>query len=82
MPTRYAPDKSFDPAIADAMGEAFHLAWQSVAGSPYVLGAKEEWTREILALRIIDTAQAGEHDVTRLRDDALAHLANAKLKKA
>ena len=37
--------------------------------------------RETLAMRIIETAQSGDHNVERLRDDALAHLANQKIWK-
>jgi hypothetical protein len=65
------------------MREAFNAAWDCVKsdGSPDLADGKAEWARETLALRIIDRAQAGERDVQRLRVDALAHLANARMQK-
>jgi hypothetical protein len=38
-----------------------------------------EATRELLALRIIEIAQLGERDRSRLRDDVLAYLARTNL---
>jgi hypothetical protein len=77
MPTRYAPDKVFDPQTAEAMREAFEAAWAlvEVSGDPKLLDGKAEWAREILALRIIDKAQEGERDSIKLRNDALTFLA-------
>jgi uncharacterized protein Yka (UPF0111/DUF47 family) len=75
MPTRYAPGKYFDPQIAETMREAFEAACRSLEESGSINGTVES-VRETLALRIIDTAQAGERDVDRLRDDALKHLAS------
>ena len=83
MPTRYAPNKSFDPELANAMSEAFTAAWESVKlnASPDMMNGNADWARETLAMRIIDRAQAGECDVKRLHLDAVAHLANAKIEK-
>jgi len=80
MPTRYAPDTHFDPAVALVMREAFESAWESVksSGNPDLVDGKAEWLREILGLRIIDMAQRGERDVIKLREDALTFLAQAK----
>jgi hypothetical protein len=47
-----------------------------------MIDAEADWARETLALRIIERTQAGEQDVKRLRLDALAHLAQAKIQKA
>ena len=82
MPTRYAPNKSFDPEVAELMREAFAAAWQSLLQSHNVNAqpSRSAWARETLALRIIDTAQDGEHDPDILRDDALAHLGRAEMK--
>ena len=79
MPTRYAPDTYFDPAVAMVMREAFDSAWEFLKsnGSPYTDG-KSEWARETLALRIIDTSLKGERDAIKLREDALGFLAQAK----
>ena len=77
MPTRFA--QSFDPELAATIREAFNLALESAKTS--VPADELEWARETVALRIIDTALGGENNVDRLRDDALAFLANAKMKK-
>ena len=77
MPSRFA--QSFDPELADTMREAFNLALEAAKAS--VPTDELEWVRETLALRIIDTALGGESKFDRLRDDALAFLANAKMKK-
>lgn len=83
MLTRFVPDISFDPELANAMGEAFEGAWKSLKdyGSIDAKPSRAAWARETLALRIIETAQAGERDVNRLRDDAIAHLAHSKMQR-
>ena len=78
---RYAADKTFDAETADAMREAFKAAWASLMASGPIEKDGVEAFRETLAMRIIDNAQAGERDVTRLRDDALAYLASLKVQK-
>jgi hypothetical protein len=77
MPMRYAPGASFDPQVAIAMSEAFHSAWDVVKAAPDMADGKADWAKETLALRIIETAQRGEHNVARMREEALAYLANA-----
>ena len=79
MPMRYAPTTYFDPQVAMVMSEAFSSAWDVVRIEPDMKDGKADWARETLALRIIETTQGGEHDVDRLRDDAVAHLADAKV---
>ena len=68
--------RPFDPETAASMGLAFDTAWQALvaSGSGLVASFRAETTREALALRIIDAVQLGEHDVARLRDDAIAHV--------
>jgi hypothetical protein len=80
MPARDAPGTHFDPAVAIVIREAFGSAWESLKsnGSPDMVDGKAEWARETIALRIIDMAQRGERDASKLRDDALAFLAQAK----
>ena len=58
------------------MGAAFDAAWQSliVRSSELTSAGLREGTREQLALRIIETAQTGERDVNRLRDDAVDYV--------
>jgi hypothetical protein len=83
MPTRYASGKAFDPEVADLMRDAFKAAWQALqqSGSVDAMPYRADATRERLALRIIEATQAGERDVDRLRDDALASLSHAGMKK-
>jgi hypothetical protein len=78
MPERF---KTFDPKSATAMGDAFNAAWDSLTRHADYKDGTEDWARETLALRIIETAQGGETDAERLRDDALAHLANLRIQK-
>jgi hypothetical protein len=63
------------------MRDAFNAAWDSLTGCADYKDGTADWAREVLAMRIIETAQAGERDVSRLRDDALAHLARLKVQK-
>jgi hypothetical protein len=62
------------------MGDAFAAAWAGLNDAGYN-DVAADWAREVLALRIIETAQGGETDVNRLRDDALTHLANLRVQK-
>jgi hypothetical protein len=70
---------SFNPQVAQLMADAFEAAWEEVkaSGSCFAAPFREEWTRETLALRIIELAQAGELSIERLRDDAIASLKEA-----
>ena len=71
----------FDDNEVQVLVEAFDEAWKRVqedGGSPVGDGHAEA-TRELLALRIIEIAQLGERDSSRLRDDALAYLARTNL---
>jgi hypothetical protein len=67
---------AFDAAQTRAICDAFDGAWAALqaAGSAFTAPARAPAAREILAKRIIDMAQNGLLDVTRLKDDALAHL--------
>jgi len=58
------------------MCDAFDGAWAVLrgSGSEFADQAKLPATRMILARRIIYMAQAGQMDVVRLRDDAVAYL--------
>jgi hypothetical protein len=68
--------RSFDPDTLQIMGVAFDSAWYKllVSGSALTASFRAEHTREALALRIITRARMGERDVTRLQDDAVAHV--------
>lgn len=80
MPNNLA---AFDPEHAVAMAEAFHSAWDllTLGGNAQDRRVNVQSARETLALRIIEAAKAGERDAARLRDDALAYLANRSVQK-
>jgi hypothetical protein len=67
---------AFDAAQTRAICDAFDDAWAALqaAGSAFTGPGAAPAAREILAKRIIDMAQNGLLDVTKLKDDALAHL--------
>ena len=71
----------FDDIEVRVLVEAFDEAWKRVQedGGSLVGDGHDEATRELLALRIIEVAQLGERDPSRLRDDALAYLARTNL---
>jgi hypothetical protein len=77
---RYAAEIVVDPATVTLMSKAFSGALEKLKQSDIRYpDDQDEWVRETLALRIIETAQnGGERDLDRLRDDALGHLAQAK----
>ncbi len=68
--------RPFDPETARIMGLAFETAWERllVVGSALVASFNADGAREALALRIVHMAQRGEHDLNRLRDDAVAYV--------
>ena len=70
----------FDDIEVRVLVEAFDEAWKRVQeGGSFVGDGHAKATRELLALRIIEIAQLGERDPSRLRDDALAYLARTNL---
>jgi len=73
---------AFDDNAVRVMVEALDQAWKAVQENGASVAAKghAEAARELLALRIIEIAQLGEHDPARLRDDALAYFARTNLK--
>ena len=73
---------AFDDNAVRVMVEALDQAWKAVQENGASVAAKghAKAARELLALRIIEIAQLGEHDPARLRDDALAYLARTNLK--
>jgi hypothetical protein len=71
----------FDPDAVRILVAAFDSAWQSMQASGAVMTAKEvEFTRATLAKYIIQQARHGERDQRRLRDGALLHLVQSKLR--
>jgi hypothetical protein len=80
LKTREGP--AFDEKEIRVLIAAFDAAWRVVLGSGAKFAAGElEATRELLALHIIEIAQAGEWDEYRLRDEALLYLAQSAHKK-
>lgn len=73
---------AFDPSSVRILGDAFEEAWHSLqtSGTTFHIDGNAEQTREILARAIIEMAKLGERDQRRLRDGALAHLANVNVR--
>jgi hypothetical protein len=73
----------FDPDSVRILSGALDDAWQSLhdAGTTLYRDSEVERTRRILARCIIEVAKLGERDRHRLRDAALAHLAEANVRK-
>jgi hypothetical protein len=81
MATDYPFDGgTFDPETTSILAAAFEAAWDTVSKSGSTLAAPERAsaTRELLAIRIMASARAGERDPKRLTNDALAHLAASR----
>jgi len=74
---------AFDPETVSILSDAFEDSWQSLhkSGTTLHLGGQEEQTSEMLARCIIELAKLGERDPRRLRDAALAHLAEANIRR-
>lgn len=51
--------------------QAYEDAMDSLRGSIFASGQREAETRAIIVRRIVDMAERGERDPTRLRDGAL-----------
>ena len=79
---KHALAGAFDSDEVKVLTDAFDQAWKAVedTGVCFASEVYKNATRELLALRIIETAQLGERDPNRLRDDALLHLARTNLK--
>ena len=74
---------AFDPESLRILTGPFEDAWQALqtAGTTFHVDGQTEQTREILARCIIDMAKLGERDRNKLGDAALAHLAEANVRK-
>ena len=72
----FAKNRAFDPETAHLLAATFQNAWESLTarGDRLADPLKAAHCREMLAKRIIELAQRGERDSTRLCDDALAYL--------
>jgi len=65
---------AFEPETIDILVKVFEDAWRCLeeSGSTLASPAYERAAQEILAKRIIETAQRGERDPAALVDDAVA----------
>ena len=70
---------SFSPELLEAMSVAVEQAWRTLVetGSSFAAEDQAKATQEVLALRIVETARAGESDPARLKLDALKYLDSA-----
>ena len=71
---------TFDSDTVDVLVAAFDTSWKLLKTLDSFLATEPESTatREILAKRIIETAQRGELNGYKLVDDALTYLANLR----
>ena len=69
-------ESAFDPEVIAVLAAAFEDAWASIekSGSSLASPRYKRVAQEILAKRIIETAQRGERDQQRLSDDAVIYL--------
>jgi hypothetical protein len=70
---------SFDPEFIETLVAAYEEAWQTIekSGSAFASPRYRRVAQEIIAKRIIDTAQRGEIERHRLADDAVTYLAQS-----
>ncbi|HVQ66667.1 MAG TPA: hypothetical protein VMT08_04135 [Bradyrhizobium sp.] len=80
----YGGEAVFGPAVIRILTAAFDDAWKSIqdSGMTFPSDRHADATRELLALRIIETARLGERDARRLLDDALLHLSVSDLRSS
>jgi hypothetical protein len=69
-------NSAFEPETIETLVSAFETAWQKVevSGSKLASPGYQRAAQEIIAKRIIETAQQGERDPRLLADDAVAYL--------
>jgi hypothetical protein len=72
-------DGSFDPETVRVLTDAFQAAWQALQTNGTTFDGQSDAARELLAKGIIHTARLGERDQRKLRDAALAYLAEVNL---
>jgi hypothetical protein len=72
----FLSQSAFEPEVIAILAAAFETAWASVeaSGSAFASPRYKRVAQEILAKRIIETAQRGEHNTDRLVADALTYL--------
>jgi hypothetical protein len=67
---------AFEPEMIDFLVSVYETAWSKIeqSGSKLASPAYRRAAQEILAKRIIETAQHGERDPQQLADDAVKYL--------
>jgi hypothetical protein len=67
---------AFDLEVIEILASAFESAWTSIekSGSSLASPRYKRAAQEIMAERIIETAQRGERDRARLSEDAVTYL--------
>jgi hypothetical protein len=73
------PQSAFDPEIIEILVTAYENAWGKIeqSGSAFASPRYRRAAQEIVAKRIIEMAQHGEREPTRLADDAVAYLSRS-----
>jgi hypothetical protein len=72
-------DSSFDPELIATLVAAYEAAWDKIekSGSLFASPRYRRVAQEIIAKRIIDTAQLGEIRPLQLADDAVSYLSES-----
>jgi hypothetical protein len=73
MPTTSLKDGVFEPEETTLMGQVFEAACEEMCFP------KCKWTRELIALRILEVARKGELDPVRLRANALVGISDSRV---
>ena len=66
---------AFEPGVLQILIAALERAWAEVLASNPLASGHGDSAKEILAMRIVETAKTGERDPVQLCRDAVAHLA-------
>jgi hypothetical protein len=67
---------AFDPEFVETLVSAYETAWDRLekSGSTFASPRYKRAAQEIVAKRIIETAQNGEREPNQLAEDAVAYL--------
>jgi hypothetical protein len=70
---------AFEPETIDILVVAFDVAWKKIktSGSKFASPGYERAAQEVIAKRIIEAAQRGEREPSRLAEDAVGYLAQS-----
>ena len=70
---------AFDPEFIETLVSAYEDAWAQVekSGSTFASPRYRRAAQEVIAKRIIETAQRGEREPTLLAQDAVSYLARS-----